>query len=522
MRLLLLFNFIMLSTCFKKYCSRSDPCWPSESQWKELGNSLKGSIHKLEEDNYQQCLNQGSDPFNISATGNGICMQYSDCSRQFCKKDNPWNIPAYSVEALNVEDIQKSIAFANKHNLPVTVKTSGHNFAGSSTGKDSLLIWMHNFESYLKDVDDVKKNYKDTCGTKYPHAVKIGGGQNWDGVYRALGSKYNIVGATCLTVSAAGGWLQGGGLSALSRKYGIGIDNVLSFEVVLANGVLAYADACTNPDLFWALRGGGGGTWGVVTSVHYKVYPAEPVIEFTMSITKPLSSPRIVNSWIRKWIAISPNLDRRWGGSWTIATLGLYFVGAEKDARSTFINSFEQWRECLPKSQINRVVYNIKKGENYFEVRGGEDEIILSNPTTGQASSNIANRLVPRDFVANHPAKAANLLKHILLNGKVGAPNYILGDAVTYPAADATAVHPAMREAVWQIHTSTDEVIEYVRKVVRNTGVGYNHASHKEPDWRNAFWGSNLNRLQCLKKQYDPENRFNCWHCVGYQGEEYE
>ena len=82
-------------------------------------------------------------------------MHYHYCSKQFCLKDSPRNISAYSVEALNVGDVQKAIAFANKHNIPVTVKTSGHSLAGSSTGKDSLLIWMHNFESYLESVNDV-------------------------------------------------------------------------------------------------------------------------------------------------------------------------------------------------------------------------------------------------------------------------------------------------------------------------------------------------------------------------------
>ena len=506
----------MLSTCFKKYCSRSDPCWPSESQWKELGNSLKGSIHKLEENNYQVCKQQGDNAFNISDSGNGICMQYHDCSKEFCKKDNPWNIPAYSVEALNVEDIQKSIAFANKHNLPVTVKTSGHNYAGSSMGKDSLLIWMHNFESYLKTVDDVKKNYTDTCGTKYPHAVKVGGGQVWNSVYRAVGSDYHIVGGGGLTVSAAGGWLQGCGLSAMSRKYGIGIDNVLNFEVVLANGSHVFADACTNPDLFWALRGGGGGTWGVVTSVHYKLHPVEPVLEFTMSIDNIVKTTVTVDSWLEKWVELSPNLDHRWGGYWTLNSVILYFVGTEQDARATFINDFDQWKNGLPKAEKDTVRHNIKQAKSYFDVRGGKD---ISTDKTGQETINIASRLIPRDFVVNEPKKAADTLKWLVRNGFFTF-NYLLGEAVTNPSHNATAVHPAMRKAIWQIETFIDKMTDYLRKEIKDTGAGFNHASHVEPDWRNAFWGPQLNRLQSLKKQYDPENRFNCWHCVGYQGDE--
>ena len=75
-----------------------------------------------------------------------------------------------------------------------------------------------------------------------------------------------------VTVGGAGGWLQGGGLGPLDRALGLGIDNALSFEVVLASGELVTADACSQPDLFWALRGGGGGNWGVVVSATSKVH----------------------------------------------------------------------------------------------------------------------------------------------------------------------------------------------------------------------------------------------------------
>lgn len=80
--------------------------------------------------------------------------------------------------------------------------------------------------------------------------------------------------------SAVGGWLQGSsGLSFSPRRYGLGVDQVVGFTVVLADGDVVTADACTNPDLFWALRGIGGGTYGVVTHAHYKLHPLTPIVE---------------------------------------------------------------------------------------------------------------------------------------------------------------------------------------------------------------------------------------------------
>ena len=72
-----------------------------------------------------------------------------------------------------------------------------------------------------------------------------------------------------------GGWLQGGGHGTLSPRYGLGVDNVLEIEIVTADGQLRTVNAYSSPDLFWALRGGGGGTWGVVTQATFKAYPSE-------------------------------------------------------------------------------------------------------------------------------------------------------------------------------------------------------------------------------------------------------
>jgi FAD/FMN-containing dehydrogenase len=77
-------------------------------------------------------------------------------------------------------------------------------------------------------------------------------------------------------VSVAGGWSQGGGHSWLSMEYGLGVDHALEYKLVTADGNLTLANAVSNPDLFWALRGGGGGTWGVVYEATFKARPSNP------------------------------------------------------------------------------------------------------------------------------------------------------------------------------------------------------------------------------------------------------
>ena len=134
---------------------------------------------------------------------------------------------------------------------------------GSSNMKGSLMIWTRSLTKYgtigpfQTSCPATHSNLDDAV---HPFVMKVGGGQLWGEIYQAAAAAdREMLGGGSLTVGAAGGWLQGGGLSALSRLYGYGVDSVLAFEVVTADAEVVMADACSHPDLFWALRGGGGG-----------------------------------------------------------------------------------------------------------------------------------------------------------------------------------------------------------------------------------------------------------------------
>ena len=501
----------------KTYCKPGDTCWPTKSQWDAFSVTLSGPLTKLNTTMYASCEAQGDNAFNISKTANGACMQYHDCSKEFCEENGDWNIPAYSVEAHSSEDITKTFQFADKHDIQVTVKTSGHNYAGASMGKNSILIWMYHFPKYL----DIKTNYTNSCGSQIsPAVIKVGGGTTWNDVYQKIGSSFHIVGGGGLTVSAAGGWLQGCGLSAMSRKYGMGIDNVVEFEVVLTNGTQVKTDACHNADLFWALRGGGGGTFGVVTSVHYRLHPVEPIvgayllIKYSKEVVTVSKYLQLVDQFIDFWVEESPKLDHRWGGYWKLNEYILYFVGSMEDAKSTFLNKVEKWKASHHSAIQPMIIFHALSAKSYYDVRGGEK---MWTDKTGDPSFNIASRIIPRDFVVENKKKTKETLKWLTRNG-FSTFNYLLGGEMMSIAANATAVHPAMRRAIWQIETFQEPMIQKLRDVVKDSGAGFNHASKSEPDWRNQFWGANHARLESLKKIYDPKNRLNCWHCIGYQG----
>ena len=599
--------------------TNTNSCWPDETQWQafiqQLGNyttdeeedsTTKPKVVKVDPENYQTCIDAGDNAYKITKSADGICMQTHNCNSEYCNSDNELNLPAYTVRAEQVEDIQHVLEFCNEYDIAVTVKTSGHNYSGSSTAKDSVMIWMAHYEKY-GDILVVGDNFTDSCGTTAYNndsssssaIMKIGAGATWGDVYKFAGTDYNVIGGGGLTVSAIGGWLQGGGLSAMSRTYGIGIDNVVRFDVVVntntntSNGTrsVVVADACSNPDLFWALRGGGGGTFGIVVAAYYKLHPVSSVTMLTLNFIRggteinttsaaaavcqddnqaiadyfasteskeddfiqscvqialysicgffwaqcPVSCiagcssnqpddatfVSTVDSFLDFWVEQSPFIDPRWGGYWTGTSLMLYFLGDEADAKATLREDVEHWiasRSSLEQSRI--YLEPSVTHDSYWGARGlGE-----STDRTGSTELNLASRLVPRDWVIENKEAAKGILKDLVLSTEgVIVTSYLLGGAVADVPGNATAINPAMREAIWSVHTYDydrldDSYSQQLRDVVTNdiTGACYNHASYKEPDWVRSFWGDNAQRLEELAKIYDPEKRLNCWHCIGY------
>jgi hypothetical protein len=138
-----------------------------------------------------------------------------------------------------------------------------------------------------------------------------------------------------------------------------------------------------------------------------------------------------------------------------------------------------------------------------------------------QSHYSMSFRLMPKHYVVNKPAETVDLFLDTL-ESSLSNPNYFLGGVINEIKTTETAVHPAMRSSLWNVHTNGDFASNRVREFIPNsvTGVCYNHHNVLEPDWRNACWGSNYGHLSSIKDKYDPQHIFNCWHCVGYNGQE--
>ena len=452
-------------------------------------------------------------------------MQYHDCSKVGCDKNADWDISEYAVEVREVEDIQLVVNFAREHRIPITVKTTGHSYAGSSTGKGSINIWTHNLNIRAEMLPE--NSFSDSCGTTtHPHTVKVGGGNQWKEVYRTVGVNFDIVGGGGLSVSAAGGWMHGGGLSAMSRFYGLGVDNLLQVNLVTADGQHVTADPCQNQDLFWAIRGGGGGTFGVVTSVVYKIHPVSPDGMVHLSVgakagTQTSMSESFIRKWLAFWLKKSVDLDRRWGGYWSHGGALLYFLGSEAEARSTFVNDIDAWISAsLTSQERSEFNYDISTFTSYIDHRGIND----ANPwtdDTGQEEFYIASRIIAKDYVKNNLQEMIEKLITIQSIPPYFTFHYFLGGAVADPDPSDMALNPPFRKAIYQLEFFSAEARDEMRKQFPRSSNNYfasglNHHSKDEPDWENEFWGDNLERLRRIKNEYDNQTVFNCYHCLGY------
>ncbi len=166
--------------------------------------------------------------------------------------------PALIVTCESAHDVARCIAFARANDVPVAVRGGGHNGGGLGVVDDGLVIDLAGINEVTVD--------------EQANTVRVGGGCTWGEVDRATAEYGRATPSGIISTTGVGGLTLGGGLGHLTRRYGLTIDSLIGAEVVLADGSIVHASASEHPELFWALRGGGG-NFGVVTSFEFRTHP---------------------------------------------------------------------------------------------------------------------------------------------------------------------------------------------------------------------------------------------------------
>ncbi|MBP2326451.1 FAD/FMN-containing dehydrogenase [Kibdelosporangium banguiense] len=392
--------------------------------------------------------------------------------------------PSAVARCTTPEDVEACVKAAAGR-VPIAPRSGGHSYAGYSTPDGGLVV----------DITAMSKI--DIQGD----TVTIGAGARLKDVYAALGKAGRCLPAgTCPTVGIAGLTL-GGGIGVLTRKYGLTCDHLVSAQVVTADGKLRTASADSEPDLFWALRGGGGGNFGIVTEFTFTTVPAPDVTVFELRFPASAAND-VVNAW-QRWVSSAPaelwtNLVLS-GGSSVQCRVGGCYVGGESGL-AKLLEAFITDTGATPTSRTARSMGYLAAMNHY-------------------AGSEKRQSFIGASRVITSPVDAAGLTS--LMEGRTETDLLIdsMGGAVAGIGKQDTAFWHRDALATVQVYASAtaankDQVTQSVSEVVSQlakagaTGAYVNYIDPTLPDWMTAYYGDNAVRLKKTAQTYDPDNVF--------------
>nr|UYO77191.1 FAD-dependent isoamyl alcohol dehydrogenase [Trichoderma balearicum] len=516
-----------------------DAAWPSAHDWAALNRTINGHlIATIPEASV--CHNSPFKDYNATACAllqsswdvavpnhinspaeilnqnfqNYSCVPFTN-EYQSC---NLGNYASYVVDVTGADDVRNAIAFAKKHNVRIVIKNTGHDYLGKSTGRGSLSLWTHNLKS-TKYIPSYRASYY-----RGP-AVKLGSGvQGWEAYLLANSTGHRMVGGSCPTVGIAGGYSQGGGHSILSSSYGLGSDNVLEWEVVTVDGRHLIATPNQNADLYWAISGGGGGTFAVVLSMTARLHPDGIVGGTLFSFNDSVVGNDAYWKAVGAFHALLPDfLDAGNSFTYSIGNTSLVAYGTMPGANLTEINRLLKpfiadltHRNITPSNtpQVSPNYYT-----HFYTYLGpapyGTDTY---NPFTN-------SRVVPRSLITN-PTTNAVVTDMFRKIAQVDAfsPFYCDSFNVSTQNHPDNSLHPAWRDGMilcspagsWDWKATAAEMAArdvYAAKTLQPLmdkatpgGLVYlNEANHLYENWKENFFGNKYKKLLSVKKKYDPE-----------------
>lgn len=438
---------------------------------------------------------------------------------------NQGSVSEYYIQVEEVSDIGAALKFSKKTGIRLSIKNSGHDYLGRSSLKGSLALWTRKVSGMIYTNDFIPEG----CNSTPVNVITTAAGVNTNDVYEfAEAHNVTFIGGYATTIGVAGGWVQAGGHSVLSPVYGLGIDRVVQYKVVTSDGVLRVVNECKNADLFWALRGGGGGTFGVVMEATHRVEPRMQLSVAAISYSRTTSN-------ILEWLSIIVNNSLPWANEgW-----GGHYQGTNLISVTPLLNLSEAVESMAPASKFAKA----NNGTVVIEFLPSWYEFYTRYVTPNEAAVGglrpLASRLIPASLFNSTEgrAKMMELLKHLV---SLGYSPYIPNTTPWLYQWDpaSTSATPAWRDSIWELsyggtwtYNETLEQRETQIDLVNNlttmikeftpTGGAYFNEAHPwTSDWKEAWWGlQNYRRLLGIKRKYDPEGLFNCWKCVGFNEE---
>ena len=422
-------------------------------------------------------------------------------------------LPRAVVKCTSASDVVAALAFARANNLPLTARSGGHGYTGNSTTTGMVI--------------DVGAMNAITLGSG---TAIIGAGAKLVDVYDQLSAQGVCIPAgSCPTIGIAG-ITQGGGIGVVDRAYGLTCDNLVSAQVVLADGSVVTCDATTHADLFWALRGGGGGNFGIVTSLTFNTFATSDVTNFSAAFAWA-DAAAVIAAW-QAWPQTLP--DTVWSGMVVQTT---YSTSPAIEVSGTFLGSSADfapiWTQFLAASGATPTSQSVQT-QSFRDTMLSDcgsrtvSQCHLASETSDGSVQRAAFVAASDFFDAPLPTAGIQALLAAVQAQQAIAPLIIImdlmGGAIARVAPDATAfVH---RNAVFSAQYymegpvgTPDSQVQSARAIVTgmrtamaawSSGECYqNYLDPQLANWQAAYYGANYARLVQVKAAYDPTQVFN-------------
>ncbi|XP_055329082.1 uncharacterized protein LOC129581842 [Paramacrobiotus metropolitanus] len=557
-------------------CLPGNSCWPTQADWDRLNATLYGQLIiprptgypcyagpsfdaaacQTVQQNFTNTFFVVNNPGSTQATnweeaGDMRCaFQEAAVPNAVCQVGR---VSSYGVAATSIADIQNAIAFAHQYNLRVVIKSTGHDYLGRSSAPGSLLIWMHKLANIETKTSFTPSGCDGGQASNGP-VVTVTGGKVWKDVIKKVEDDFNngyiVVAGFCNTVGAAGGYVLNGGHGILSPSFGLAADSALEFQIVTVDGEILTANACQNKDLFWALRGGGGGTFGVMISVTYKLHKIDAgYTSYSAFITRTNGSGALNATQMENILEVlarrSAELDEAgWGGYFYFQpAFGIGWAFLIPADRPNALPAMEGFKNEIAGMGAQGVAITPFPGRNFSQHhnsfqdwRGWMDTTAVTQVHNSGGRFLPGSRLIPQSAFANPRVVAQTVVAAMNANGfSFGVLGHLVsGKGVREtPEANNTSYTPAWRKSVWlpviftawDFNATNEEIaagksrlnagLQVLRDAFPDSGTYGNEGYSEEPNWQQTFWGANYDRLLSIKKSMDPGGFFVCNRCVG-------
>jgi len=409
--------------------------------------------------------------------------------------------PAVIVRARTTNDVVEALAFARRNGLEVSVRGGGHNAAGRAVTDGGVMI----------DLAEMKRVSVDPARA----IATVQGGVLWAELNDAAAAHRLAVTGGAVSTTGVAGYTLGGGLGWLMAKHGLGADNLLAVELVTAEGDVLHVDAESHPDLFWALRGGGG-NFGIATSFTYRLHPLQTVVGGL--IAHPIEAAADLLRFYREAVADASDdlsvfaaLVHAPDGSGAKLSAMVVFHTGDADEAERDLEPFKSWGSPLvvdvgpmPYPVMNTLLdAGYPAGSlNYWRAsftRGLPDELIdvalerfavVPSPMTAillEHFHGAVTRIGPTETAVPHREEGWNLLVPTVWTDPADTEANIAWTRETF-----AAMQPHFGPGRWLNYLGDDEAEQPIR----------------------AAYGPNYERLREVKRRYDPDNVFHLNHNI--------